>query len=566
MRRRPNALPLAATIALFALFAIIAPGVAFAQDLSGTYRVTTDQTTVQIPEWGSDCGPRPSSRTGNTGREATVTSDGAQLTIQDGRHRNRTDGCWSDNPRARRISASHTGNRWTVICQTPDEDYQHEQGTYTITVDGARITMRESTEYAWQLRESRCRASASRTLTYERTSGAAATPPQDAGTAHATNTPPPPTNRCANPGAPARLSLSPSRRSLAPGGRGCFRARFYDLNGCEVTSGLPPVTWSMTRSGAAGAIDASMENGCVRAPAGMTVAEYNVTASAGPLSAAGVAAVVSAEELRNLVAANFEDEEADAGVQDAGPAVAPSGSGVGAVVVTPPPTPSAESHGLGAVLWILMGIGGLLAVAGVVLLTTRRKPARTSRAPSERLSELQPMAPKELPRAKKPIGEAPPMQPVVAPPMQPPASSQQPPMGVASPFGSPAAPPVAAHGKGAGYVQASRPLVKKCPVCNQRFTAENAFCPEHGTALVMIESQPVSHATMIAGTANAGSATLCPRCGQPVDPGAQFCPRDGTPVLAPPAPALPLVCPRCQRRFPEGTAFCGDDGSPLRRG
>jgi hypothetical protein len=322
----------------------------------------------------------------------------------------------------------------------------------------------------------------------------------------------------------------------------------------------------MTRSGAAGAGDATMENGCVAAPAGMAVAEYSVTASAGAFTASGIAAIVSAEELRNLVATNFEDEDTDAGAADAGPAIAASGSGVGAVVVTPPPAPPTESRGLGAILWVLMGVGALLAVAGVVLLTSRKKPARKSRAPSERVSnpsaprprrDAAPIPAKELPRAKKPLGEAPPMQPVVAPQIPPPAAPQ--------PFGAPAM-PAAPAAKGAAYVQASRPLVKKCPVCNQRFTAENAFCPEHGTALVMIESQPVSSATMIAGSAHSGSATLCPRCGQPVDPGAQFCPRDGTPVLAAPAPPLPLVCPRCQRRFPDGTAFCGEDGSPLLRG
>ncbi len=557
MRRRSYAFSLATTFAVLTLLA--SPRSAAAQDLAGTYRVTTDQTTVQIPEWGSDCGPRPSSRTGNVGREATVTSDGSQLTIQDGRHRNRTDGCWSDNPSARRISASHTGNRWSIVCQTPDSEYQHEQGTYTITVDGAHITMRESTEYSWQLRESRCRASASRTLAYERTSGAATPPPVvDAGSTHAT-TPPPPA-RCATVGAPARLTLAPARRSLAPGGRGCFRARFLDPNGCEVSSGLPPIVWTMTRaSGTAPSADAVMESGCVRAPTGLTVGEFNVTATAGPLSASGIAAVVSAEELQNLVAANFEDETPDAGAADSGPAITPSGSGVGAVVVQAPPPPPAPGSSFGPLLWGLMALGGLLAIAGVALLAGRRKPARPSRAP-ERVAKPNAVATgKELSPVKR-QAEPPPMLADVTAPI------------ARSPAAEAAAPVIAPVGP--AYVQAARPLVKRCPQCDQRFTFENAFCPEHGVALVSIEGMPVGNATAIAGSAGRGSASsVCARCGQPVEAGAQFCPRDGTPILAPtppapsaPAAALPLVCPRCQRRFADGTTFCGEDGSPLARG
>ncbi|MGZ6125669.1 MAG: double zinc ribbon domain-containing protein, partial [Myxococcales bacterium] len=476
---------------------------------------------------------------GTTGREATVTSDGGQLAVQDGRHRTRTDGCWSDNPRVRRISASHTGTRWTVICQTADEDYQHEQGTYTIQVDGTHLTMRESSEYSWQLRESRCRASASRTLVFERAPDANPTPVVDAGRAVATN-PPPPTNRCATPGAPARLQISPGRRPLAPGGRGCFRARFLDTNSCEVTAGLPTVGWSMTRSGGnPNAPDAVMENVCVRAPAGSTVGEYTVTATAGPLTATAIASVVSAEELQSLVAAQFEDE--DAGVPALAPTAAASGTGVGAIVVQTPPPPPGTSRS-GSFLWILMGLGAALAVAGVLLLTgKKKKPARTSLNPDR------PSDPSAASSRVRRHSEAMPIKELRTP-AKPPA-------------------PAAAPPSEANPLVAPRPLVKRCPQCNARFTAEIAFCPEHGTALVSDETPAAvpGHATVIAGSGGLPSSTaICPRCSQPVEPGAQFCPRDGTPILGP-SPALPLLCPRCRRRFQDGTAFCGEDGSALVR-
>ena len=536
MRRRLYAPFLATTIALLVLAAL--PRVARAQDLSGTYHVTADQTTVQIPEWGSDCGPRPTSRTGTSGREATITSDGSQLSVTDGRHHTRTDGCWSDNPQVRRISASHTGSRWTVICQTSDEDYQHEQGTYTIQAEATRITMRESSEYSWQLRESRCRASASRTLVFERSGDANPAPVVDAGHAVAV-TPTPPANRCATPGPAARLSLSPSRRPLAPGGRACFRARFLDANGCEVTAGIPTLTWGMSRSGgSSSATDAVMENGCVRAPSGSSVGEYAVTASGGAFNATATAAVVSAEELQSLVAAHFEDE--DAGVPLVAPIAAASGSGVGAVVVQPPPGPESPRRA-GTVLWVLIGLGAALAVAGVVLLGgKKKKPAGTSLAPdrpSDPAGQRVRKQSEALPVKELRV----PVRAVLAAAMPAPA--------VAIPAAS------------------NRPLVKRCPRCDARFTAEIAFCPEHGQALVAVEAGPqVGNATVIAGSGGVRqSGAICPRCSQPVEPGAQFCPRDGTPILGP-SPPLPLVCPRCRRRFPEGTAFCGDDGGALSRG
>lgn len=537
MRRRRYAFPFATTIALLILAAL--PRVAAAQDLSGAYHVTQDQTTVQIPEWGTDCGPRPTSRSGINGREATITSDGGQFTVQDGRHRTRTDGCWSDNPLVRRISASHTGTRWTVICQTADDNYQHEQGTYTIQVDGTHITMRESSEYSWQMRESRCRASATRTLAFERAADANPAPVVDAGHAIAV-TPPPPTNRCATPGAAARVQISPGRRPLAPGGRGCFRARFLDANNCEVTAGVPVVGWSMVRSGGTpGASDAQMEDGCVRAPAGSGVAEYTVTATAGTFTATAIAAVVSAQELQSLVAAQFEDE--DAGVPVVAPTAAASGTGVGAVVVQTPPPPPNTSRG-GSILWILIGLGAALAVAGVFLLTGKKpRPSRTSINPDR------PSDPSAGTARVRRHGEAMPVKELRSLPKPP----------------APAAPPPAAEIPPA----APRPLVKRCPQCDARFTAEIAFCPEHGLALVAAETAvSPGNATVIAGSGGGPrtSGAICPRCSQPVEPGAQFCPRDGTPILGP-SPALPLLCPRCQRRFPDATAFCGDDGSALVR-
>ena len=315
-------------------------------------RHVRDQTTVQIPEWGADCGPRPASHTGASGRSATVTSNGQQLSIEDGRRHNRTSGCWSDNPEVHPISQSHSGMRWTVICQTPDANYQHEQGTYTITADSGHITMREQSEYSWQLRASRCHATASRSLVYELVQSAA--PPdcrsgrRGAAAPEVHNTPPP--NRCATPGPAASLQIVPSRRSLTPGGRTCFHARYLDANRCEVTGGA--VSWQLTRStGAASSQDAVMENGCVRAPGSAVEVEYAVAATGGGLSDRAVAAVVSAQEMESLVASHIEDEDAGALPM---PTSAASGSGVGVGVVVNVPAATRSSTGPGWTVWLLI--------------------------------------------------------------------------------------------------------------------------------------------------------------------------------------------------------------------
>lgn len=514
----------------------------WAQDmgLQGTYRVTADRTTVQVPEWGPDCGPRPESHTGTTGRQVTVTVDGSQLVIQDGRRRHRTDACWSDNPRVRRVSATHAGNRWTIVCETPPEDYQHEQGTYTLSVDGDDVlTLRDATEYSWQLRGSRCRASAIRTVRYERIHEApvqGSTPSQDAGGSAGTVSSL--ASRCANPGAPVRVEIVPSRRALAAGGRVCFRLRLLDGNQCEtsVPTGQT-VVWQLARvSGTPGNADATMDNGCVRAPVGSPVGEYTVTATVGTLSARAVAAVVSAEELRSLVAQHIEDEEPERSSSlRTGTA---SGAGVGAVVLGPSQRNEDATGRWSVTVWLLVATGVLLTAGGIALLVHRRGTRKVStvslpandaaaRPSDPSMRSRREVVPIPVHEAVPPTGST---EPVLRTPEQ-------------------------------------RPLVKRCPRCDARFTAEMAFCPEHGIALVDVHAQPITSHQGTSTAAGASSSTeptanRCPTCGRPVERGARFCPHDGTLVEG----STPvLICPKCNKRYEPGVVYCGEDGTALVR-
>ncbi len=533
------------------LVAILGDGAAHAQDASGTYRVGSDRTVVQVPEWGGDCGPRPESRSAGGGRQASVSVEGSQLTFQDGRRRLRSDGCWSDNPHVRRVGASRSGNVWTVRCQTPATDYQHEEGTVTITQgDAEHIRVEETVQYSWQLRESRCRASATRTITYERVAQApaapdvvVAAPPPD----HVA----PPVNRCASPGPATRIEVLPGRRALTPGNRACFRARAMDANRCEVPLGATPVAWQLTRgAGAATPRDAVMEDACVRAPPDSPPAVYAVTATAGALSARGEARVVSAEELRSLVAAHFEDEDPDAGAPSTGTATRP-GVGVGSGPSPPsaPPAPSGQAPA-SPVAYVLLALAAVLLVAAVVILARRRKTVPRRRDAAGDFGEMNSSMRIRRDAVPIPARELP-----IASGLTLPSSAVRP--------DAPTVP-----------VPTPPRRMKRCPSCQKEFTHENAFCPEDGTLLVdSVEGANAPPPTGLAAppavaapraapasVSSAGPAPICPVCHQPVEGGVPFCPNDGTPVTR---DAMPLRCPTCQRRFALGTVFCGDDGTPL---
>ena len=123
------------------------PNTARAQDIAGNYRLTNDSTSAEVPEWGSDCGQRPESHRGSTGRAVRVSMDGNNVVIED-RPRMRSDGCWSQNPRVRRTGGGGSAPRWTSQCSTPADDYQHEEATYTTSIEGTRIVLHLKKEAA----------------------------------------------------------------------------------------------------------------------------------------------------------------------------------------------------------------------------------------------------------------------------------------------------------------------------------------------------------------------------------------------------------------------------------
>jgi hypothetical protein len=293
--------------------------------------------------------------------------------------------------------------------------------------------------------------------------------------------------------------VTPARRSTTAGERVCLRARFVDAARCE-TSGTE-VTWTLRK--VSGEAVATLDRNCLVVAGGASTGEFELTAAAGAFSARAVVTVVTADRYRDLVAARLEDPDAGAVEPVA------TGTGVGAVSVASPP-PAARAPSL---LWALLGLAGVLGVAGVALLVRRRR------------ASLVPPPPPTLP------------PPTLPPPTLPPPTSQPSPPSPAPP--APAAP------------QNQR----------QRRDARAVFAEQLPPPPPPPPPPP-------------GPSKACPKCGTLLDAKLAFCPHDGTalggaPVAAPPpsTAAGPTegdgVCPKCGRHYPPPTVFCGEDGASL---
>ena len=466
------------------------PSLGVAQDLSGSWRSTRDDVTVTIREWGPGCGPRPSSRNGSIGREATVRATATSLSVDIGGRTLRSDRCWSDNRDVAVRGASHPApTRWVSTCSTPDGAALAEHATYTISAEGdRRLSLHDETEYEWNIEGSVCRARSVMVREYERI-GAAPTPPV------ATPTPPPtppsvpvvpepPVRRCARVGAASVLVVSPSRRSLPVGGRTCFRVRVLDAARCEIDGAS--VVW--TARPTAGAAETTTEHGCVVSTRGEGVVE--IIATAGALSARAVATVVSEDQYRSLAAAHIDEEDASVEAIDPG-----AGQSLGVSVSTENPT--ARPNGLALVVAVLGGVL-MLGLVGWLVARRKRQPAAVveSEPPTVKRPVAPPIAPAEQSgrhrREAAPVEVLPTVvdQPRDAPP-------------------SPAPPrkPLAA--------------AKRCPVCAKEFRDESVFCTEDGAGLVAVGAPPAAPAVA------APRVRVCPRCQRRYEALMDFCVDDG---------------------------------------
>ena len=94
-------------------------GPALAQ-LEGSYKTRGQQVSVQVKTWGENCGSRPRSYSSGSGKVVEVRRAGAHLSIGS----QRTDACWSRNPKVQRQRATAGPRRAPMIGQKEDGDWR----------------------------------------------------------------------------------------------------------------------------------------------------------------------------------------------------------------------------------------------------------------------------------------------------------------------------------------------------------------------------------------------------------------------------------------------------------
>lgn len=553
-------------------------GLAEGQSFDGTWTEVERSMTVTIESWGPDCPTAPQSSSSRPNTAVAVTQEGDQLVFPRGR---RSDRCWSDNPAMRRTRFSKSGNRWTVECQTPEDDARREHGTYVLTASETRIQIDITSDYDWTLRESNCKARIVERRVLTRAAPAApdagapeAAAPEaaapdvrdagfqriDAGLRLLPDAQAAP-RRCERPGAPARLRVR-TVPSVQPGGRAAISVHQVDAEGCDL--GAAPARFEFVgdakgcRIGGDGtfyACDAVAqcdgETVRIRATVGGMSATVEIRISARIEEGLGTVAPVwmdePVEESGGPVGGAQVSASLQAQAQAGAGASTTGGSGATAGgAAAGKPGESDDSW----VVWLVVAGGGVVVLAVVIyLLTAGRRRRRPPEAEIDDLAVVRASGGLSAPPPAAPAGRPAPGPTTPAPVLPEPKAAP-----VAAPAGAaPVAAPPAAP-------------VWHCAACRRQYAAAG-FCGDDGLSL-------------LAGPAPTGAKTViyaaCPKCGRGYSPESKFCPVDHE-LLQPyglgmnsyraglkgrPEP-LERSCPKCGASYPGSQRFCSRDGEQL---
>jgi hypothetical protein len=541
---------------LGALASLLVAAPARAQGLGGEYAVGPTKVKVNIHSWGEDCGPKPKSYTTTSkGKKVTVTESGDHLVFSNGRS---TKKCWSANIKLQRVSVTKKGNSWTIVCQSAPSDSHQEHGNYIVTASGGKITVKDTSNYNWKLKESVCKA----TIVIQRLftkSGTVSEPePEPEPVPKPVPIKPtiekdypeePPPEKCKEMGAPVKIVVFPTSAETSPGHRVCFNAYAVDKNGCRLH--VKP-EWKLSKKSAdrSGKLDGNCfvpgDNAADSEGVFRVVAEYSYYT-------AGSKVVVRSQTIEDLIAVNLDPSGEGEGDEGSGQAASGGGDGADEQVDVP------VAGGRRIPVFVLYVIPPVLLVVLLVLVivigvAARRKKLRKRIAELEaqRMEQEALSMPGPVPVQASPV----PLQPAAAaPPAQVPVE----------PASSPARPRKQAHHPSTPGAAPAAGMV--CRVCGREAGPESKFCPHDGSALVPAVDEPD-------GPQETGM--ICPRCGRGYAPGTRNCGEDGE--LLVPAPVADagldrapgerpqvrkLICPVCSTVYEDGSTFCGNDGSSL---
>lgn len=497
----------------------------FAQNdkISGTYIGGKKQVTVQIKSWGEDCGPKPKSYSTGGGEEVKIELRGDNLYFSNG---NSTKKCWSANTRLRRLSAVKRGNKWTTICETPENDSRYEHGEYTVEYKNDTISFTNRSTYNWQLRHSLCRAIITIRKTYTKQSKHKQSKEELKIPSAYIDTKYPEIKKeekCKPSYKPEKVIITPSNVTLGAGKEVCFSVYAVDSSGCRF-----PVTAKFSVAPPAN-VKLGYENGsrlkknCFIAgkDAALSEGTYTITALTKDNKSAVAKVTVKFSGIEDLIAVNLTPatlEEDTRGNKNSNPTAIPP---VGFVEI---PVERGNKNNL---FWILLLIiiASMVTGSGVIIFITvtriqraRRKIKQTQLIKEDLMEELSANFINTREEANK--------------------------------------------DKKAGWMQ--------CEVCKREFKPGHRFCPFDGSKL-----KPYNQLSY----KNIRGGMICPSCGRGYPRGTTIC-RQCTQYLIPLSvyekrkeeqrekeqkgkQSTGKICPVCNTRYEDGAEFCGNDGNRL---
>jgi hypothetical protein len=486
--------------------------------LAGTWSESIMAERWNIGQWGAACGPKPMSRD-VPGGQATVTEEGAELVIKGADRVFRTAACYESMPGLVQSSHSVTQRSWQTRCVSAQGDPRQTTLVTNLTATDTTMSLDETGAYQFHVGGQNCTASARRTRSFRLVlrqgetapspapSGATTAPVPLPGSPAPAATPfsrPSTAGKCAEPGEPVRLEVTPQRKLLRPGDRFTFRTAAYDASGCPVP---PRATWSIATPdakvtvapGGVVTVDEDAQDGTVE----MTIS------FAGKAAHVRVEVATPARYDALLSAASTSD----AGDNDEAPATIIASGSVGA-------NSAVAQDGARARKTTFVVIIGTLALglAALGFLLMRRSSSAPVSVPS--------------PESSEPIAYI--ATPGAAAPARPPRTFEGPSV--------------------------------VCPSCRGEFPKGTTFCPRDGNRLVD-GGIAAGGATALAGgvcpTCGRGydpGVRTCPVHGEELVPAAAYRPRAAPPG---PAPERGKICPSCGGRYGGEATFCGKDGTAL---
>jgi hypothetical protein len=441
------------TVSCFAwLLAVVLACVSLAEDaraddqktLAGSWAAGPLTVKWIIGDWGPACGPKPSGG-GEGVASVQITQSGSELTLSGGGRTYSTTECWELYPGIQRVSHVATGRSWKNVCKTAPGDPRQATLQTSLSATDSSLSFYEAGQYQFVIQGQNCTASVGRYRTYAlvQRAGEPDSPPPQASAAKVS--PPAPTatsDRCASPGAPARLEVRPARKLLRAGDVFEFRTLVYDAAGCPL--GAKP-TWAVEAGGEHIEITTP---GTIHVKPDAPEGEARLTASVGGRSALVTVEVASSERYDALLRSGAFNA---AGEVDEAASVAIASQSIGAASVVAEDRARERKKVFVAVVGaVALGLGAL----ALVLVGRTRRVAR-EQAAQEAVRRA---------RAKA-MQAAPPRAPDPAPPRAAPEAPVPEPV--------PPTAPVAA-----------RPARTICPVCGTQYAPESRFCGKDGATLL----------------------------------------------------------------------------------